>query len=128
MCIYILKCNIYKTVISSRENVFILQTALPYLCIILYIFIIVKIIEVFLIVMILESVWHLLEATKKYDSSFKCLESILMRILLVYCKKQKQKQKKQKKPQRNKKRKKKEERERERESEKKDKSKVNTKN
>lgn len=30
--------------ISSRENVFILQTALPYLCIILYLFIIVIII------------------------------------------------------------------------------------
>lgn len=42
MCIYILKCNIYKTVISSRENVFILQTALPYLCIILYLFIVVE--------------------------------------------------------------------------------------
>lgn len=96
MCIYILKCNIYKTVISSRENVFILQTALPYLCIILYIFIIVIIIEVFSNCYDLRICLAPSGSNQKYDSSFKCLESVLMRILLVYCKKQKQKKNKRK--------------------------------
>lgn len=41
---------------------------------------------VFLIIMMLKSVWHLLEAPKN-DSPFKCLESVLMKILLAYCKK-----------------------------------------
>lgn len=75
--------------ISSRENVFILQTALPYLCITLYLFIIVIIImgisnyydaEICLA----PSGSYKKKKTKKKTSPLKCLKSVLMRILLAY--------------------------------------------
>ena len=91
MCIYILKCNIYKTVISSRENVFILQTALPYLCLILYLFITVIIIEGISNYYDVRICLAPSGSNQKYDFSLKCLESVLMRNLLVYCKTNKQK-------------------------------------
>lgn len=93
MCVYIYLNVIFtnKTVISSRENVIILQTALPYLCTILYLFIIVIII---MGISNYSEVEICLAPSGSYQkmNSLKCLKSVLIRNLLAYCKKGKQRE------------------------------------